>query len=322
VKILSTGSNGFVGGSVGRWAAGAWHEVLGVGRASQPIVTWPCAYVQADVLTSDLGEIMRAFGPDVVVHCAGTASVGASLNLPLDDLRASVMTWANTLDGVRRSGLHPVLLFPSSAAVYGDTTELPMREDLPPQPISPYGFHKTMCEQLAREYAECFGLQIVLCRLFSIFGPAQRRLLVWELYRQCTGADETIWLEGKGTETRDFLHIDDVAAAFIALGRAQTQTTEKELCLVINIARGVETGVLELARLIRDEVAPGKLIRCRGLARRGDPLAWRGDISRLNALLPAWQPQTLTRRLSECVADWQSYQGREGLVGAQTSPSM
>jgi len=303
VKILITGSNGFVGGSVGRWAARAGHEVLGVARASQPATAWPGGYVQADVLTSDLAEIVRAFAPDVILHGAGTASVGASLKLPLDDLRASVMTWANTLDGVRRSGLRPVLLFPSSAAVYGKTSELPLREALPAQPISPYGFHKAMCEQLAREYVECFGLRVVVCRLFSIFGPVQRRLLVWELYRQCASAAETIWLEGTGAETRDYLHVDDVAAALVALASAQTD--EEATYCVVNVASGAETSVLELARLIRDLISPDKEIRCRGRARRGDPPAWRADISRLQARAPNWQPQALTSALAECVAVWQ-----------------
>jgi len=305
VKILITGSNGFVGGSVGRWAARAGHEVLGVARASQPVGVWPGGYVQADVLTSDLAEIVSAFAPDVILHGAGTASVGASLKLPLDDLRASVMTWANVLDGVRRSGLRPVIMFPSSAAVYGNTTELPLREALPAQPISPYGFHKAMCEQLAREYVECFGLRVVVCRIFSLFGPVQRRLLVWELYRQCAGADEIIWLAGTGAETRDYLHVDDAAAALVALATAQMQMDDAARCLFVNVASGAETSVLELARLIRDQVAPGREIRCRGLARHGDPSAWRASIAALRALAPGWQPQPLKSALAECIAVWQ-----------------
>ena len=137
MKLLITGSNGFVGGSVGRWAARAGHEVLGVSRASQPARGWAGAYAQADALASDLTELVSAFAPDVLLHAAGTASVGASLKAPLDDLRASVLTWANVLDAVRRSGARPLVLFPSSAAVYGDLSELPAREEATPRPISP-----------------------------------------------------------------------------------------------------------------------------------------------------------------------------------------
>jgi UDP-glucose 4-epimerase len=260
--------------------------------------------VQADVQTSDLTGIVSAFAPDAVLHGAGTASVAASLETPLDDLRAAVMTWANVLDAVRRSGAGPVVLFPSSAAVYGNLPALPAREESPAQPISPYGFHKVACELLAREYADCFRVRVTVCRLFSLFGAAQRRLLVWELYRQCAGTDEIVWLAGTGAETRDYLHIDDVAAALPALAAAQTQTTDEGRCLVVNVASGTETSVLDLARQVRDLVAPAKEIRCRGTERPGDPRAWRADISALRALAPGWQPAPLAQALAQCIATW------------------
>ncbi len=305
MRILITGSNGFVGGGVGRWAARAGHTVLGVARASQAATGWPGTYAQADVLTSDLADIIRQFAPDVLLHGAGTASVAASLHTPLDDLRAAVMTWANVLDSVRRTELRPLLLFPSSAAVYGNPTALPVREDAPVQPISPYGFHKVACELLAREYAECFGFNIIVCRLFSLFGAAQRRLLVWELYQQCTGPDATVWLAGTGTETRDYLPIDDIAAALGELATTQARPTDAGRCLVVNVASGTATSVLALAEQIRALVAPEKDLRCRGVARPGDPHAWRADITTLRTLAPRWQPQPLARALAQCVAEWQ-----------------
>ena len=305
MKILITGSNGFFGGSVGRWAARAGHEVLGVARASQSAVDWPGPYVQADVLTSDLTETVRAFAPDVLLHGTGTASVAASLQTPLDDLRAAVLTWANTLDAVRRSGLRPLVLFPSSAAVYGDPAALPVNEEAHTNPISPYGFHKVACELLAREYAECFRLRVVVCRLFSLFGAAQRRLLVWELYRQAAGASDTIWLEGTGAETRDYLHIEDAAAALCALAAGVPTTDARGHAHVVNVASGTETSTLELARMVRDLIAPAKEIRCRGMERAGDPRAWRADISALRTLAPEWQPRPLARALADCISIWQ-----------------
>ncbi len=306
MKILITGSNGFVGGGVGRWAVRAGHEVLGVARASQPAPGWPGQYAQADAQTSDLVGVVRAFAPDVVLHCAGTAAVAASLATPLDDLRAAVLTWANTLDAVRRSGLRPVLLFPSSAAVYGNPVALPVGEEARVCPISPYGFHKAACELLAREYAECFALRVVVCRLFSIFGAAQRRLLVWELYRQCADAGDTVWLEGTGAETRDYLHIDDIAAALVALAAAEVARTSEARgrALVVNVASGEEISVLALARLVRDACASTREVRCRGVERAGDPRAWRADTTRLRTLAPHWQPRPLTQALAACISEW------------------
>lgn len=302
---MITGSRGFVGGSVGRNASARGHEVLGIGRSSQPATSWRGQYLQADVASVDLSASINDFAPDVIVHAAGTASVGASLLAPLDDLRAAALTWANVLEGVRRSNQRPLLLFPSSAAVYGNPAELPVREDMPVRPISPYGFHKAVCEMLAREYASCFNLDIIVCRLFSIFGAPQRRLLIWELYKQLTGADSIAWLEGTGLESRDYLHIDDAAEAFFQLIDRRNEARQSDGCLIVNVAGVEEINVTELARQIRDRVAPEKEIRCRGTQRAGDPRRWRADVSRLRELAPLWQPASFSARLAECLAAWQ-----------------
>src|SRR5437867_3526309 len=209
MRLLITGSRGFLGGSIGRLAASNSQEVLGIGRSSQPGAGWPGKYVQADVAHADLSPVIRDFAPDVLLHAAGPASVGSSLTAPLEDLRGAVQTWANTLDSVRRSGLRPLVLFPSSAAVYGNPLNLPVREDDVTAPISPYGYHKVICELLARENSTCFNLNIIVCRFFSIFGVAQRRLLIWELYKQFAGPVPIVCLQGTDRETRHYLDIVD-----------------------------------------------------------------------------------------------------------------
>ncbi|HEX5707379.1 MAG TPA: NAD-dependent epimerase/dehydratase family protein, partial [Pyrinomonadaceae bacterium] len=141
-------------------------------------------------------------------------------------------------------------------------------------------------------------------------------LLVWELYKQCAGAGDVVWLEGTGRETRDYLHVDDAASALVALmtthaGGAKyaneaTGADEGNAGghVVVNVASGVETRVEELAGMVRDLVAPEKEIRCRGLARAGDPRRWRADVTRLRALAPTWTPRTLSESLAACVAAW------------------
>lgn len=305
MRILITGSRGFLGGSVGRFAAANNHEVLGLGRSSQPEVDWPGDYLQADVANADLSKIIRDFVPDVILHAAGTASVSASFEAPLDDLRAAALTWANTLDCVRRSGIKPLTIFPSSAAVYGNALRLPIDESAEVDPISPYGFHKAACELLAREYAVCFDLQIVVCRIFSLIGAAQRRLLIWELYRQFTGPDDTVWLQGAGTESRDYLHADDFALAVLQLADKRPRLFAQGSCLTINIASGEETKAFEIAQQIGDLTAPDKMIRCRNIERLGDPRSWRADISLLRSLLSSWQPRPLSSSLAQCVTKWQ-----------------
>jgi len=306
MKILITGSRGFIGGCLGRFAAHAGHEVLGVARASQPSRDWPGEYVQADVVYADVAGVIRGFQPDLVFHGAGTASVGASMAAPLDDLRAAVLTWANLLEGVRRSGCDPIVVFPSSAAVYGNPDRLPVREDCPAAPISPYGFHKAACELLAREYATCFGLQLLVARIFSVYGPTQQRLLVWELFEQCLNGDPVVSIQGTGDESRDYLYSEDVASAVLHAAERCRQDRQTRAYEVINVASGQETRCAALAEQIRKLVAPGKSIHCHGHQRRGDPLQWRAVISHLCELAPKWRPRPLSEGLAQCAAAWQS----------------
>ena len=302
MKILITGSRGFVGASFGCLAAAAGHEVLGISRSSQPEPGWPGRHLQGDAGQTDLAPVIRDFAPDLLLQAAGSASVGASFADPVGDFRATAVTLTNVLDSVRRSGREPLVVFPSSAAVYGNPATLPVAEDAPCAPISPYGFHKAACELLACEYAQCFGLSTVVCRLFSLFGSRQRRLLAWEIYSQLTGTADAVQLQGTGTETRDFLHIDDLSRAILLLAK----TVPRRQCTLLNMASGSETTVLTLAETIRSMTAPGKMITCKGIARLGDPHRWCADVRCLRALIPEWNPQELSTALESTIRQWNS----------------
>jgi UDP-glucose 4-epimerase len=304
MRLFITGSRGFLGGSAGRRAARQGHEVFGVGRSSQPPAGWPGDYAQADVAHADLAPLLDDFRPDVVFHGAGTASVGGSFQTPLDDLRASALTLANTLDAVRRSRTQPVIVFPSSAAVYGRPERLPVAESAPVAPISPYGFHKATCELIAREFVECFGLKVVVCRLFSLIGAGQRRLFVWDVFRQTRGDGDEVRLEGKGTETRDYLHVTDAVDAILGLADARGRSPADGATWVVNVASGTESAVHDVATQVCDLARCVKPLRCLGRERPGDPPYWRGDTTQLRSLVPDWRPGALNDGLARCVGAW------------------
>lgn len=298
MRFLITGAHGFIGSTVGAFVRAQGDEVLGVGLPSQAPAGWTGSYRQTDTVAADLADLVADFAPDAVLHAAGSASVSASYKAPQDDLRGAVMTWANLLDGVRRSGTDPVVLFPSSAAVYGDPQRMPIPEDAVPAPISPYGFHKSVCEMLAREYTSCYGLRIVVARLFSVYGPRQRRLLLWELFERATGPDPEIVLEGTGKETRDYLFADDAAAALRAVAAQGPGGLT-----VMNVASGesVETGTL--AALVARTVGACKPVRAKGMVLRGDPAHWRADVRRLRDL-GAYVHRPLEMGVRACVEAW------------------
>ena len=258
--------------------------------------------MQGDAAQADLAPVIRDFAPDLLLQAAGSASVGASIADPVGDFRATAVTLINVLEGVRRSGREPLVVFPSSAAVYGNPADLPVAEDARCAPISPYGFHKTACEILAEEYSRCFGLTTVVCRIFSLFGSRQRRLLAWEIYAQLAGEAPALELQGTGTETRDFLHMDDLSRAILML----TPAAPRGACTIFNAASGRETPIMELAETMRAIVAPDKKITCRGIERPGDPHRWCADIRRLRSLIPQWQPQDFSAALGETIRQWKT----------------
>ncbi len=305
MKLLITGSTGFIGRSLGRFAAQTGHTVMGTGRSLEPGKEWPGTYTPNDASAESLAATVSNFAPDILLHAAGTASVGASVVDPLADFHGSVSVCANMLEAVRQSGKNPLVFLPSSAAVYGNPAALPVGEAAAIQPISPYGSHKAMCETLARESAERYGLRIIACRLFSVFGAGQRRLLIWELFKQLSGASKTAWLEGTGLESRDFLHVDDVAAAVFQLAETRVASSPSAYFEIVNVASGVETTIADIAGKTRDIVAPSKEVTCRNTSRPGDPLNWRGEISKLHSMIPSWTPRPLIDSLNECVAPWQ-----------------
>lgn len=277
------------------------HQVLGLSRASQPAPDWSGQHMRADVGSDDLSGLLKEFRADIVVHAAGSASVADSIKDPVSDFRATAMTFMNVLEGVRRSGTEPVVLQVSSAAIYGNPESLPVAEDAAAAPISPYGHHKLFCEMLAKEYAQCYGITSVVCRIFSLFGPLQRRLLVWELYRQFAGPNSRVELQGTGDETRDFLHVDDLSDALLRLAKVAPRHTAAAL----NVASGVETTTRGLAEEIGEVLGAKKEIFCRGQARPGDPARWCADTSKLKSLLGEWHPIGLREALLLTVRDWQ-----------------
>jgi len=302
MKVLVTGARGFVGSSFGQYACAHGHEVLGVSRTSQAAPDWSGGYAWADAALSDLTPIVNGFRPDLVVHCAGSASVSASLVSPLDDLRATVSTFANTLESIRRSEVRPLVIFPSSAAVYGNPRHLPVREDAACHPISPYGFHKLAAEQLVHEYVVCHQLRAVVCRIFSLVGQRQRRLLLWDLYQQFMGPSEEVLLHGTGDETRDYLHIDDLSETFLKV--SERGANEIPNGSILNVASGIETSIHTLASLVKEILGSNKKIIFSGRPRPGDPTRWVADCDKLNRIVSSRRISKLAEAIETVVTNW------------------
>jgi len=170
------------------------------------------------------------------------------------------------------------VVFLSSAAVYGNPASIPIDEEGPLRPISPYGFHKLLSEKLAEEFHVVYGLRTCIVRIFSAYGPGLQRQVLWDICQKAL-SEPVVQLLGTGRETRDFVHASDVARGIrTVLEHASFQSE------AYNLATGVETTIQDLASKLLNALDVTSSISFDGTVRQGDPMRWQADISRLSKL--------------------------------------
>ena len=181
----------------------------------------------------------------------------------------------------------------SSAAVYGAAVSIPTSESCALAPISPYGAHKRICEELCASYGRSFGVASVVLRLFSVYGPGLRKQLMWDACRKARAGELTF--AGTGDEERDWLHVDDAASLVIAAAAQASAATP-----IYNGASGAGVRVRDVVGQIYRELGAGTP-RFSGETRAGDPRRYVADVTRSRSL--GWSPRVeLARGISQYVA--------------------
>ena len=166
----------------------------------------------------------------------------------------------------------------SSAAVYGDTQGTPAEESRPASPVSPYGFHKFMMEQLCREYSQVFGLETAVLRMFSVYGEGLRKQLLWDCGVKLMADTDSIGLGGTGDELRDWIHIDDAVAMIRHIAPLASVQ-----CPIFNGGSGVAVKVRDIVALLSQSLQRPKRVRFSGISRRGDPIVLVADTARISS---------------------------------------
>lgn len=274
-KMLITGANGFLGQSAAVYFQKEY-EVHGIDIATVP-ATAAITYYQCNMSQSpaELPMIVAGIQPDVILHCAGSANVGASVANPMADLDGNLHSLYQLLIALTSIEKRPEIIFFSSAGVYGNPVRLPMKETDAAAPVSPYGLHKWMCEQLCHYYNQVHGYRIRSVRIFSAYGSGLKKQLLWDIYQKYRNTGE-IRLFGTGEETRDYIHASDIMRA-IACILAYDGPEE-----VFNVANGEEVSIRELAERYAGELGIGvDKVSFNGESKPGDPKNWRADISLL-----------------------------------------
>lgn len=275
MNILVVGSKGFVGAALTQALRQANHVVFGC----DVVVEYnDDHYVQVDATNANYEEIFVEHKFDACINCSGAASVPDSLVHPLRDFHLNTHNVFLLLDAIRKHNPGCKFVNLSSAAIYGNPAELPVRETAPINPVSPYGNHKFYAEQVCEEFNRFYNLQTCSVRIFSAYGPGLQKQLFWDLYQRIK-AHGKLALMGTGNESRDFIFIEDIIQGIEVVLRRDNFAAD-----VYNLASGKETTIQQAVQTFvacLDESIPFSFS---GEARRGDPLNWRADISKIQAL--------------------------------------
>ena len=188
-RALVLGAAGFLGRRlVSELAAEGVHidglDIHPMPEDLRPLVASPTArltWTTEDVLTADLDQLIRATAPDVIFHLANTSYIPPSFDDPIADLTTNVRSTISLLETLRRSKGRPHLLYVSSAAVYGEAVYAYIDETHPLRPISPYGISKMTAEHYLGLYSQAFEVSSTSVRLFPVYGPGQRKQVVYDL---------------------------------------------------------------------------------------------------------------------------------------------
>src|SRR5512146_1987237 len=255
MNFLITGAAGFLGSALANHLAREGHQVRGLDDLStgDPQALAPDVhFTRGDV--SDRPKLWTLLQEvDVVYHLAARVSVPESILYPRDYNLVNVGGTVALMEAMRDVGVRRVVLT-SSGAVYGDLGEQPLAESATPNPRSPYAVSKLAAEYYVRTIGSLWGMETLSLRIFNAYGPGQHLpashppVVPYFLRQALRGG--TLVVHGDGSQTRDYVYVDDVVSAMIA-----ASTAPHVGGLVINIGSGTETSVRDLVRRVLEVTA-------------------------------------------------------------------
>ena len=292
-RYLVTGGAGFIGSHVVDRLVADGHQVRVLDDLSSGTldnlaqVRDRLDFIRADI--RDRAAVAKACeGMECVIHEAAWRSVPKSMSDPVGYADVNVVGTVNLLAAAARAKVRRVVCV-SSSSVYGETETMPLREEQPVLPISPYAASKLADELFCGLFSRGFGLETVAVRYFNVFGPRQSLdndyAVVIPKFITCLLRRESPPVFGDGTQTRDFTYVDNVAEATILASQARGASGE-----VLNIALGEEHSILELLeelnRIMGLDIPPSFQPPRAGDVRRtlADPskamrlLQWKGSV--------------------------------------------
>lgn len=267
MKLLVTGGAGFIGSNIVHQALKMGHEVVVLDNISSGYrenLAPDVPFFEVDIREGEK-VLEAAHGCDVIVHLAASVGNKRSIDHPLLDAQINVLGTLNVLEAARKHGIQRVV-FSSSAGIFGELKTLPIAEDHPQDPDSPYGTTKLAAEKMCLVYNKLYGMKNICLRYFNVYGPNQRFDAygnVIPIFFNRVLRNQPITIFGDGEQTRDFVNVKDVVQANLR------SAFSAEASGVFNIGSGTRITINELARMVIE--ASGREIRLEyGQPRPGD----------------------------------------------------
>jgi UDP-glucose 4-epimerase len=304
--VLVTGGAGFIGSHLSEALVRLGAQVTVVDNlATGSLDNVGGIASQVKLMVGDVGNLLnlnRLVVSDFayIFHLAGNPYIPPSVANPAYDFHENLLNTFKLLEALRAAKNPPRLVSASSAAVYGNPARLPIQESDPTVPISPYGVSKLAGERYLAVYSQLYGLPAVSMRFFSVYGPRQRKQVIFDLFQKLHDNPDALEVFGDGSQTRDFAYVEDVARALIlAAERAPAQGE------TYNVASGTMVTIGEIVEAICRVAGLSPRVTYTGHVRPGDAEKWEVDLGRLRGL--GYEPQTNLPLGLSAVRDW--YQG-------------
>jgi dTDP-glucose 4,6-dehydratase/UDP-glucose 4-epimerase len=277
MKILIIGSEGFIGSHLVEFFLLKGFEVIGVDLFDQS--RFQIAYHQIIANNDTLSNVFQQNRLDFCINAAGNGDVNLSVSNPELDFKSNTFFTFQILEGIRLYNPTCKFLYISSAAVYGNPEKLPVSESDQLKPISPYGWHKLLSENICKEYFELYNIESAIVRPFSVYGPGLKKQILWDVFIKSSNQNASLELWGGGQEARDFIYIDDLVKAIDIIISQPNLKAE-----IYNVASGEMTLIKDITTLLLINLNRKIDIFFNGLIHKGNPIKWKADVSKLFAL--------------------------------------
>lgn len=299
MKYLVTGGAGFIGSHIARELLKQGHKVSiidDLSNSKKENVPVGADFFEGSITDKNL--LQKAMQDcDGVFHLAALVSVPKSMQAPIVTLEVNALGTLRILEAMRVAGVKKIV-YSGTSAVYGDAGSEKNTEELPTKPMSPYAYAKLESEYLIKTYSHLYEIQSVILRYFNVFGPGQDPSspysAVIALFTNKIQKGEKISLYGDGSQTRDFIFVDDVVSVNL---QAMNSNINGE---VFNIGRGESISILNLVsvlgKIFDREIEPEILA-----PRAGDILHSCADISKARRLLGFEAKMNLEEGLRKCL---------------------